>query len=64
MSREERSARRKADRQVKSLASKAKADMTEWAESKALGVTEQELVAWKAGYLAGFNRAFELASSK
>lgn len=62
MSREERSAKRKADRQVKSLASKGRADMTEWAEKHIGPVSEQEILAWKAGYLAGFNRAFELAS--
>jgi hypothetical protein len=54
MSREER---RKAQRLLESISTKAKKDMAEWLETlDSADPTVAEMKAWKAGYIAGINR--------
>lgn len=43
-------------RKIASLVNKAKKDMAIWLAEQTLEPTEAELIAWKAGYLAGLNR--------
>mgnify|MGYP006273676933 CR=1 FL=1 len=57
MSKESRMAKRKNERSIK-------IDMSDWLVEKGGKVTELEVLAWKAGYLAGMNRAFNLILSK
>jgi hypothetical protein len=43
-------------RKIASVVNKAKKDMAVWLAEQTLEPTESELLAWKAGYLAGLNR--------
>ena len=43
-------------RKIASVVRKAKEDMAVWLATQTLEPTESELIAWKAGYLAGMNR--------
>jgi uncharacterized membrane protein YkvA (DUF1232 family) len=43
-------------RKIASVINKAKKDMAVWLAEQTLEPTEAELIAWKAGYLAGLNR--------
>jgi hypothetical protein len=49
--------KRKDARKLVSIVNKAKKDMAIWLATQTLEPTEAELIAWKAGYLAGMNRA-------
>ena len=53
MNREER---RKTERQIENIVAKAKVDMNKWILSLPSSVTEGEVLAWQAWYIAGVNR--------
>lgn len=51
-----RQEKRNETRKIASVVKKAKEDMAVWLAMQTLEPTESELLAWKAGYLAGMNR--------
>ena len=51
-----RQQKRNETRKIASVVKKAKEDMAIWLATQTLEPTEAELLAWKAGYLAGMNR--------
>jgi hypothetical protein len=53
---ENRQDRRKAERQIENIVAKAKVDMNKWILSLPSSVTEGQVIAWQAGYIAGVNR--------
>jgi hypothetical protein len=53
---ENRQDKRKAQREIENIVSKAKVDMNKWILSLPSSVTEGEVIAWQAGYIAGVNR--------
>jgi hypothetical protein len=53
---EAREAKRKAERQIVNIVAKAKVDMNKWMLALPSSVTEAEVLAWQAGYIAGINR--------
>jgi hypothetical protein len=53
---ENRQDKRKAQRQIENIVAKAKVDMNNWILSLPSSVTEGQVVAWQAGYIAGVNR--------
>jgi len=48
--------KRKAQRQIENIVNKAKVDMNKWILSLPSSVTEQQVIAWQSGYIAGVNR--------
>ena len=52
----DRSEYRRNKRKVEKLSSNAKQDMADWATKLDGKVTQEEMYAWKDGYLAGFER--------
>lgn len=52
----DRSEYRRNKRMLDKLASNAKQDMADWAIKLEGKVTQEEMYAWKDGYLAGFER--------
>jgi hypothetical protein len=53
---EAREAKRKTERQIVNIVAKAKVDMNKWMLALPSSVTEAEVLAWQAGYIAGINR--------
>jgi hypothetical protein len=53
---ENRQDKRKAQRQIENIVAKAKVDMNNWILSLPSSVTEGQVIAWQAGYIAGVNR--------
>ena len=53
---ENRQDKRKAQRQIENIVAKAKVDMNKWILSLPSSVTEGQVLAWQAGYIAGVNR--------
>jgi hypothetical protein len=53
---ENRQSKRKAERQIENIVTKAKVDMNKWILSLPSSVTEGQVLAWQAGYIAGVNR--------
>lgn len=52
----DRSEYRRNKRKLDKLSSNAKQDMADWATKLDGNVTQEEMYAWKDGYLAGFER--------
>jgi|LakMenE01Jun11ns_1017448.scaffolds.fasta_scaffold7079655_2 hypothetical protein len=52
----DRSEYRRNKRKLDKLSSNAKQDMADWATKLEGKVTQEEMYAWKDGYLAGFER--------
>lgn len=55
-----RTEKRKLDRQKAAIVKKAKQDMQEFVDSLNRMPTEQEILAWQAGYVSGMNRMNEV----
>jgi hypothetical protein len=55
-----RTEKRKLDRQKAAIVKKAKQDMQEFVDSLNRMPTEQEILAWQAGYVSGMNRINEV----
>jgi hypothetical protein len=55
-----RTEKRKLERQKAAIVKKAKQDMQEFVDSLDRMPTEQEIVAWQAGYISGINRMSEV----
>jgi hypothetical protein len=53
---ENRQDKRKTQRQIENIVAKAKVDMNNWILSLPSSVTEGQVIAWQAGYIAGVNR--------
>jgi hypothetical protein len=53
---ENRQDKRKAQREIENIVAKAKVDMNNWILSLPSSVTEGQVIAWQAGYIAGVNR--------
>lgn len=54
-----REERRKIQRDIDYIVDNAKKDMANWIMKLPYDVTERELTAWQAGYIAGLNRVRE-----
>jgi hypothetical protein len=53
---ENRQDKRKTQREIENIVAKAKVDMNNWILSLPSSVTEGQVIAWQAGYIAGVNR--------
>lgn len=51
-----RTERRKVQRDVDTIVANAKKDMNDWIMKLPYAITEAEMKAWQAGYIAGINR--------
>ena len=48
--------KRKHDKEIASIVKKAKQDMADWISMQDVAPSQNEMLAWQAGYLYGVNR--------